>query len=113
MIPKIKTTIRLPLGTKKEMIGAIVSNGYGLRGKSLWVSEAITQLLAINNYPELVDIGNELAGLVAVESIYLTPDLKALLDNALIEVRKLYPTMEGVQSCIIRTSIIQRLLRAG
>lgn len=112
MVSKIKTTIRLPKSTQCEMIQAVITSGYGMRGKSLWVSEAINQLLALKNYPELVDIGNEMTGLLAVESIYLTSTLKEKLTSALIEVRKCYPEMEGVQSCIIRTSILQRLLRA-
>lgn len=111
MTAKIKTTIRLPHTTRQEMLNALIAEGYGLRGKSRWISEAIKQLLNRQNYPELVDIGDGLAGLVDVEAIYLTPELKKSLDQALIVVRTVYPTMEGVQSCIIRTSIIQRLLR--
>lgn len=113
MITKIKTTIRLPLTTQKEMVQAIINGGYGMRGKSKWVMEAIDQLLSRGNYQELVDIGDEISSLVAVESIYLTPEIKEKLDDALIAIRKIYPTMEGVQSCIIRTSILQRILRGS
>ncbi len=112
MSSKIKTTVRLPKSTQQEMIKAIIANGYGMRGKSKWVSEAITQLLAREDFHEFVDIGDEIEDLVAVESLYLTPELKKELDCALISIRKHYPSMEGVQSCIIRTSIIQRLLRS-
>lgn len=111
MANKIKTTVRLPKSTKREMIETIIASGYGMRGKSKWVSEAIAQLLGIKGFHELVDIGDEMEGLVDVESFYLTSELKELLDLALIKVRQFYPTMEGVQSCIIRTSIIQRLIR--
>lgn len=113
MTAKIKTTVRLPQKTRQEMIHSIINSGYGLRGKSRWICEAIHQLLSINNYHELVDIGNELEGLYEVESIYITSELKEALDHALIAVRKSYPAMEGVQSSIIRTSIIQRMLRHG
>jgi hypothetical protein len=113
MTIKIKTTVRLPKATRQEMIQTIIANGYGMRGKSKWVSEAIHQLLAINNFHELVDIGDEIADLTEVESIYLEAQLKEELDKALILIRRFFPTMEGVQSCIIRTSIIQRLLRGN
>jgi hypothetical protein len=113
MVTKIKTTVRLPQTTRREMMNAVIADGYGMRGKSRWISEAIAQLLSIHNFPELVDIGDELSGLYDVEAIYLTPELKNLLDQALIAVRKNYPSMEGVQSCIIRTSIMQRLLRCS
>ncbi len=112
MSGKIKTTVRLPKSTRQEMVHAIIANGYGMRGKSKWVSEAITHLLAIPDFHELVDIGDEIGELIEVESIYLTPQLKGALDEALILIRQHYPSMEGVQSCIIRTSIIQRLLRS-
>lgn len=113
MLGKIKTTIRLPKKTRQEMMHAVIANGYGMRGKSKWVSEAISRLLSMNNFHELVDIGNEISDLADVESIYLSLDLKEDLDNALITIRQHYPSMEGVQSCIIRTSIIQRLLRSN
>lgn len=109
---KIKTTVRLPRTTRQEMMQAIIADGYGMRGKSRWVSEAIDQLLSIDNYHELVDIGDEIGELEEVESIYLTAMLKESLDQALLVIRKHYPMMEGVQSCIIRTSILQRLLRS-
>jgi hypothetical protein len=113
MNSKIKTTIRLPLTTRQEMMQGIVAAGYGMHGKSRWVSEAIEQLLAIDCYYELVDIGDGIGSLIAVESFYLTYEVKHQLDRALVVVRSHYPTMEGVQSCIIRTSIIQRLLRSS
>lgn len=113
MSTKIKTTVRLPKATRQEMIQTIIANGYGMRGKSKWVSEAINQLLAINSFHELVDIGDEIAELTEVESIYLDAELKEEINQALILIRRYFPSMEGVQSCIIRTSIIQRLLRAN
>lgn len=108
---KIKTTIRLPQKTRQEMLYAIIASGYGMRGKSKWVGEAIAQLLSVTDYHELVDIGEEMGDLDEVESVYLSPELKQSLELALVEIRRHYPSMEGVQSCIIRTSIIQRLLR--
>lgn len=112
MTVKFKTTVRLPNSTRQEMMEVIIKSGYGMRGKSKWLSEAIHQLLSINNYHEFVDIGNEMEGLSDIESFYITEELKAQLDQALVIVRTYYPAMEGVQSCIIRTSIIQRLIRA-
>lgn len=113
MTIKFKTTVRLPNSTRQEMLQTIINQGYGMRGKSAWVTEAISQLLAIVNYHELVDIGDELIALSGMESIYLPIDLKRSLDDARLVIRSYYPSMEGVQSCIIRTSIIQRLIRGG
>lgn len=112
MSNKTKTTVRLPKEVRDEMLQAIVADGYGLRGKSRWVVEAIENLLLLPNYHELVDIGVEIEGLTEVEAFYLPSKIKYALDDALLNIRKHYPTMEGVKSSIVRTGIMQRLLRA-
>jgi len=47
-----------------------------------------------------------------VEYVVITRDFKKNLDNAVIQIRKQYPDLEGVQSGIVRTAIMQRLLRS-
>ena len=37
-------------------------------------------------------------------------NLKTKLDESVVEIRRQYPTIEGVQSRILRTAIIQKLL---
>ncbi len=108
---KMRTTIRLPQRVRLELQQRVVSAGYGLRGKSRWVAEAIEQLLELPDYPDYVDIAEEMSDLTATEVIQLPIELKARLDHALIEVRTHYPTLEGVQSCLVRSAIMQRLLR--
>jgi hypothetical protein len=107
---KNKIAFVLPEDLYNEMRQKIIADGYGLRGKSLWVEEAIEQLLKAHNYIELVDINDEMRGFSKAETIIVPVDMKFKLENALIKVRQAYPAMNGVQSRIVRTAIIQRLL---
>lgn len=111
MSKNYRTTIRLPKQIRQEMHEAMVRNGYGLRSKSQWIGEAIEQLVEFDDFQELVDIAENMANLTESEVVYLSPKIKDTLDDALIQVRKHFPTLEGVQSNIIRTSIMQRLFR--
>lgn len=112
MTNKMKLTFVVPEVLQDEMRQRIIKEGYGMRGKSLWVAEAIERLLALSNFPELVLISDELKHLQKVETIAINKELRARLEAAIVTIRKAYPTVEGVQSRIIRTSILQRLLRA-
>ena len=112
MTAKAKISFVIPTGLQQELAERTVKDGYGLRGKSKWVSEAIDNLLNINNYPELVNYSDEMRNLKAVETITVDKLLKLSLNNSVIVIRKQYPMLEGLQSRIVRTAILQRLLRS-
>lgn len=107
---KNKIAFVLPENLYNEMRQKIIADGYGLRGKSIWVEEAIEQLLKVHKYIDLVDINDEMRGFNKAETILVSMEMKRKLDNALIQVRQVYPAMNGVQSRIVRTAILQRLL---
>lgn len=110
-MPSIKLTFTLPSALQDEMRKAIVSDGYGLRGKSRWVEEAIFSLLAEKNFPYLVNVSDEMTGFDKVDTICVSKEAKATIDKAVLEIRKKYLSMEGIQSRIIRTALMQRILR--
>jgi hypothetical protein len=112
MEAKAKITFVLPDILQQECREKIVKDGYDMRGKSRWIIEAIELLLSMGNYPELVNLSNQMKGFGKVESVVMTKDMKKFLDNAVIDIRKTYPAMEGVQSAIVRTAIVQRILRS-
>lgn len=111
MVKKNKVTFVIHETLQKELRKKMITDNYGLRGKSKWVSEAIELLLSMENYPELVNIGDGLKNFQKTETITMDTVLKNKLDAAIIEIRKKYPLSEGVQSKIVRTAIIQKLLR--
>jgi len=82
-----------------------------MKGKSRWISEAIERLLTTESFPDLVKINDVMRGFEKLESIVIDRELKSKLEGAVIETRMKYPGIEGVQSRIVRTAIVQRLLR--
>ncbi len=111
MSSKVMTSVKLPGKIEQQMLQAVISHGYGMRGKSQWVIEAIQNFLSLEDYPELTDIADDMDMLDKMVSIRMPEELSKRIDNAIIQVRQYYPAMEGVKSNIIRASIMQRLIR--
>ncbi len=108
----ITGTAKLPKEVHQRVMEQVISDGYGMRGKSKWINEAMTNFFSLPNYPELVDIAEDMEEMTDVISIRIPEDFFKALENAVLEVRKIYPGMEGVKSKIIRASLIQRLIRS-
>jgi hypothetical protein len=108
---KIKTTLVMPEEMKKELRLRVVQDGYGLRGKSKWVSEAITKFLELDSFHDFVEISEGLNKLTDPDTMVIDGNLEEMLNQAVIEVRKIQPLMEGVRSKIIRAAILQRFVR--
>lgn len=102
----------MPSALHLELRERVLRDGYGLRGKSKWVSEAIESVLLLKNFPTLVQYSEEMHGFEKVETVVISSELKKQIDQAVLEVRKHFPSAEGVQSAIVRTAIMQRLLRS-
>lgn len=111
MSDKVKVAFVLPKSLQNELKERIIKDSYDLKGKSRWVAEAIEKLLAMESFPDLVKLNDEMKGFEKLESVLISRDLKKQVDDAVINVRKKYPSIEGVQSRILRTAIVQRLLR--
>lgn len=105
------TTVKLPKPIFTRLLNRVVNDGYGLRGKSKWIIDAIERFLELPNFPELVDIANDMDDLSEIVSMRLSDQLVTKMDQAVILVRKDYPAMEGVRSNIVRASIIQAIIR--
>jgi hypothetical protein len=113
MTRKMMTSIKLQKALHFKMQQQIIGDGYGMRGKSKWIIEAIEYLLQLPDYPALVDIAVDMDQLDESLSIRLPEELMQKIDQAIIHVRREYPAMEGVKSNLVRTSIIQRLIRGN
>jgi len=108
---KVMTSIKLQKKLHRKLQQRIIEDGYGMRGKSKWIIESIESLLCITDYPSLVDIAEDMDQLSDMVSIRLPEELMVRIERAVVQVRKQYPTIEGVKSNLIRASIMQRLLR--
>ena len=111
MSNKIKMTFAVPGTLKTELQQRVIKDGYGLRGKSKWVSEAIRSLFEYKSHIDLINYSDEINGLDKMETVVLDYDLKQMLESKIVDVRKEYPSLEGVKSKILRTSILQRFIR--
>ncbi len=107
-----KLTVRFSKRLKAEMLGALFKSKYNLRGKSKWLGEAIEIFLLQPNFVELSEQGISMnqAELTEVEAFYISTDLIKKMKNASIEIRVQYPLFEGVQSALIRSAVIYRLM---
>lgn len=107
---KVKISFVLPKALNQDMTERMVQDGYDLKGKSRWVSEAIESLLGMQTFPELVKLNDEMSGFEKLASVSIPRELKNRMDQAVLKVRQSYLTLEGIQSRILRTAIVQRLL---
>lgn len=110
MTPKIKVSFVLPKGLHQDLQERVVLDGYGLKGKSQWVAEAVMQLFQLEHFTDLVKVNDVMQGFEKLESILIDRKLKLQLDDCVLQVRRKYPEVDGVQSRIMRTAILQRLL---
>ena len=111
MPKKYKITFAIHGNLQFEFREKMIKEGYGLRGKSEWISQAIEQLLEYKEFQNLVTYSDEMSGFDKMETIVIDFSLKIKLDAAITTVRTHYPNIEGVKSMIIRTAILQRILR--
>jgi metal-responsive CopG/Arc/MetJ family transcriptional regulator len=113
MMKIMMTSIKLQKVLHFKLQQQVISDGYGMRGKSKWIIEAVEDLLKIPDYPSLVDIAVDMDHLTEVVSIRLPEALILKIDDAIINVRREYPAMEAVKSNLVRASIMQRLIRSA
>jgi metal-responsive CopG/Arc/MetJ family transcriptional regulator len=112
-VKKKRISVILPNNAVKEIRTRMLNENYSLREKSKWISEAIEDFLKLKEYQSLVEMAELLDDLAKTETVYITSDIEEKLDEAIIKVRKQYPTLEGVKSLIVRASIVRRLVLLG
>jgi len=108
---KLKLSIALPSKLKEEFKLMVIKDGYGMRGKSKWVAEAVEKFLQIENFQDFVCLAEAQENLNDKEMIFAEETLEKQINQGVIAVRKIYPLMEGVKSKILRAAIMQRLFR--
>lgn len=107
--------VRLPPELQSQFGAAVLNDNYGFKGKSKWVEEAVIELLnlGLDSYAELVSLDETLTTQLKADKFSLTEHTRNKLDEALIELRKKCPEINLTLSSIIRTAILQRLLRGA
>lgn len=112
MTDKKSTSVRLTHDLKMRLQTRVIEDNYGMRGRSRWIEEAITEFLKIPDYQDTVnwDLTKESDEPIHTLSLMFSESILLALDLAVVEVRKKFPAKEGVKASIIRAAIIHRLL---
>lgn len=105
------SSVKLPKQVCETLTAKVIEDGYGLRGRSRWVVDAIYSLLEIREYEQYVEIASELKKCVQAISIRMPEDLAVKLDKEVVRIRQICPELEAIKSNIIRASIMQRFIR--
>jgi metal-responsive CopG/Arc/MetJ family transcriptional regulator len=108
---QIRITVRLPGHLREELDQAVLHGNYGFKGRSKWVEEATHFLITIPNYAELVLLDDTIAIHLTPDAFTFTSSARDQLENALVHIRHEHPQSNITLSSIVRTGIIQRLLR--
>lgn len=107
---KIKIALRVPPALSDEVDGAMTRDGYSRKRKSLWVEEA---LFSVQNYdPDLSQslVGDRAQGRNTRQMIIaLGPEAHDVMKDLIIRLRLQVPTIEGVQSLVLRCAMRFRL----
>ena len=75
------------------------------------ITNAVSTFLESENYMDLVWYADKMDGLYYSESITIPLSTKRLIEGRALAIKKENPEMEGLQSAILRASIMQKLVR--
>lgn len=107
-----KTTCRMTRPQNKRFRSAIAREGYSVRKKSLWVSEALHDFFSDERWMDALSYIPDTEGKSEPEKFNLDPALKALLESGEKELERI--GFKGASiSEIIRNAIDMRVLRRG
>ena len=108
---KLRITFKAHPDLIYSMHKAIRVAGYGVRGKSKWIADALTELFDIENYWEVVIEEKPMAKLNDnPECFFVSSDMRSKLDDAIRLCNLKSPFKQGLQSSIIRSAIMQKLI---
>jgi hypothetical protein len=103
----------MPSALRQLLLGGVVNDGYGLRGKSKWVCEAVRQLVRREEWTDEM-VGNYAMINDDQDVFVLDAETEDAINVAIRDAIQVYPHLKaGAQSAIIRTAINARVLRIG
>lgn len=106
-----RTSIRLPKAMVNKIDEDMVFLGFNKKQRSLWFSKVLTDFFEIEDYTHLVAEEFIVPGTTQPVAINIELDLLNKIDNAVSETKAI-ENEECDRSSVIRTAILQRLLKA-
>ncbi len=112
--PNTTRSFKIPDDLELSLNKKIVSDGYGMRGKSRWICDAIENFLTFSDSEfvlDCIEYADEYSSnLNKSVSFRPTEKIDVLLSDWVIKTRKKMPSLEGVRSKIMRAALIQSIL---
>ncbi len=109
---KLTLSFKVTKGLYQKLNEKVVADGYGMRGKTRWIEEAIEMLFKLPEYSEYVELTDAMdEKLDSSITIRLPRQLVQVIEKKATEVRKIYLNLEGIKSKIVRAAILQRMIR--
>lgn len=105
------SSVKLPEALYHQVTAKVIADGYGMRGRSKWIVDAIRALLVLPEFEQYVEIASDLMRCTRLVSIRMPEDLGLKLEKEVVRIRKIYPEIEAIKSNIVRASIFQSLIR--
>jgi hypothetical protein len=111
-----RTSVNIPKPLEQQLIEAVIGDGYGMRGKNKWLCEKLDRFLDFkpDDYVDLIETTRALdvdLKTTTLLTIRYPIEYEERIEKMIFEVRRVYPGLESLKSNIIRTSIIQGILR--
>ena len=111
MKSNVLISVKIPGRLNEQLAMQIVKDGYGLRGKSRWLCEAIEKFIELKDFVELIEVASESLENTKSISFRISEELLNKMQNSIITARKQNPLLDAVQSNLVRAGIYQRLIR--
>lgn len=105
----VRTTLRIPTGMLTKMDQVMQSEGYNKKQRSLWIGEAIANLIGRGDFPGLVAEEFIVPGSTKSIPIALSEEIVREINDSLNRIEEEEETRKD-RSALIRTSIIQRIM---
>lgn len=105
----VRTTLRIPAGMLTKLDQVMEKEGYNKKQRSIWISEAVANLIARNDFPGLVAEEFIVPGSTKSIPVALSEDLVRDMATSLIRIEEEEDTRKD-RSALIRTAIIQRIM---
>ena len=111
--PSRRTSVAMPDKMRLALRHATVEEGYGLRGKSRWVSEALDEFLLLPEEKWVEMVAESDVPLDNTVNEYMSVDAAVWrrLQDSVLRLRHHEPTVQGPLGAIVRTAITWRIMR--
>lgn len=112
MTNRYKVATRIPLKFIKEVNLGVVRNGYTMKEKYKWVSDAVEEMVEFKGYIEhLVEPVLTTSKESKAEIFSITEDANKILLEVENEVKNKFKINRGAKSAVLRAALLHKLVR--